>query len=117
MKLLNKINFLITPKQRKKLIILSLFIFIGMILEIVGLSILIPILSILLEPETYQNNFLIDLEKFNFSKTKKIVITYTPFSLGASYLSKQSNHLNLTQKVFSLKNRFSFFTGKALHSK
>ena len=59
MKLLNKINFLITPKQRKKLIILSLFIFIGMILEIVGLSILIPILSILLEPETYQNNFLI----------------------------------------------------------
>ena len=57
----------------------------------------------------YQNNFLIDLEKFNFSKTKKIVITYTPFSLGKSYLSKQSNHLNLTQKVFSLKKIISKF--------
>ena len=48
---LKKINFLITKRQRKGLVILTLLLFIGMFLEIFGLGILIPTISIILDPE------------------------------------------------------------------
>ena len=48
---LKKINFLITNRQRKGLLILTFLLFVGMILEVFGLGILIPALSILLEPD------------------------------------------------------------------
>ena len=38
---LKKINFLITKRQRKGLVILTLLLFIGMVLEVLGLGILI----------------------------------------------------------------------------
>ena len=53
---LKKINFLITKKQRKGLVILTLLLFVGMILEVFGLGILIPALSILLDPEMIETN-------------------------------------------------------------
>jgi len=51
-----KINFLITKRQRKGLVILTLLLFVGMILEVFGLGILIPALSILLDPEMIETN-------------------------------------------------------------
>ena len=48
---LKKINFLITKRQRKGLVILTLLLFVGMVFEVFGLGILIPALSILLDPE------------------------------------------------------------------
>ena len=48
---LKKINFLITKRQRKGLVILTFLLFIGMVLEVFGLGILIPALSILLDPD------------------------------------------------------------------
>ena len=53
---LKKINFLITKRQRKGLVILTLLLFVGMILEVFGLGILIPALSILLDPEMIETN-------------------------------------------------------------
>ncbi len=49
---LKKINFLITKRQRKGFIILSLLLFFGMILEVFGLGILLPLLTVLLDPKS-----------------------------------------------------------------
>ena len=49
----------------------------------------------------YQHNFFINLEKLNLKKTKFIVFTSTPISLSKTYISKQSNHSYLTQKIYS----------------
>lgn len=49
----------------------------------------------------YQHNFFMNLEKLNLNKTKFLVFTSTPVSLSKTYLSKQSNHNYLTQKIYS----------------
>ncbi len=49
----------------------------------------------------YQHNFFMNLEKLNLKKTNFIVFTSTPISLGKTYLSKQSNHNYLIQKIYS----------------
>ena len=55
----------------------------------------------------YQKNFLEKIDDFNLDKTEIILFTYTPFSLGKKYSSKQSNHINLVQNVHSLKTLIS----------
>lgn len=54
---LAKINSLLTISQRRGLIILILLLFIGMILEVFGLGIIIPMINILLDPEMVENTF------------------------------------------------------------
>ena len=49
----------------------------------------------------YQHDFFSTFDKLNFNKTKFIVFTSTPISLSKTYLSKQSNHTNLIQKIYS----------------
>ena len=56
---IKKINFLITKRQRKGLIILIFLLFIGMVLEVFGLGILIPAISILLDPKMIEKTPLI----------------------------------------------------------
>ena len=51
---LKKLNFLITKPQRTALMVLSLLLFFGMILEIFGLGVLIPGISILLDPLAFE---------------------------------------------------------------
>ena len=59
LKELKKINFLVTKNQRKKILILSVLIFIGMIFEALGLGLFIPILSSLLDPENIGESSLV----------------------------------------------------------
>ena len=53
---LKKVNFLITKRQRKGLVVLTLLLFIGMILEAFGLGILIPTISIISDPKMIESN-------------------------------------------------------------
>ena len=53
---LNKINFLITKRQRKGLLILTFLLIIGMVLEVFGLGALIPVLSLLLDPKIMEES-------------------------------------------------------------
>ena len=63
--ILKKINFLVSKVQRKKLIILSFLLFVGMILEFLGLGILIPVLNILIDSNEFsQNKYLMSLRNF-----------------------------------------------------
>jgi len=52
----------------------------------------------------YQKDFIKNFNSFDLIKTKYILFTATPFSLGKTYESIQSNHTNLTQIVYSFDN-------------
>lgn len=54
--MLKKIIFILSPKQIKGIVLISLLLFLGMILEAFGLGVLLPIISFILEPETLINN-------------------------------------------------------------
>jgi len=49
----------------------------------------------------YQDNFLEKIKNFKLKNTKYILITHTPFSLLKNYSSKQTNHPNLVQNIYS----------------
>ena len=100
---LKKINFLITKRQRKGLVILTLLLFIGMFLEIFGLGILIPTISIILDPEiTDKTPFILTIRNF-FSEFSDLSFVF--LFLGALvlvYLIKSVFIVFLTHK----QNRF-----------
>ena len=108
---LKKINFLITKRQRKGLVILTLLLFVGMILEVFGLGILIPALSILLDPEMIETSTSLSLIRSFFSKLSNqnflflilafIVVVYFLKSLFIVFLTHKQNRFltNLTAYV------------------
>ena len=58
---IKKISELVSKRQRRGLILLTFLLFIGMIFEIIGLGIIIPLLEAIVEPEKVRsslNNFL-----------------------------------------------------------
>ena len=100
---LKKINFLITKRQRIGLVILTFLLFIGMFLEIFGLGILIPTISIILDPEiTDKTPFILTIRNF-FSELSDL--SFALLFLGALvfvYLIKSVFIVFLTNK----QNRF-----------
>ena len=86
---LKKLNFLITKRQRKGFIVLTFLLFVGMILEVFALSILIPALSIILNPETIEKTFLIGEIRIFFSEiSDKSFIYLFLFCVVLLYLIK-----------------------------
>lgn len=54
-----------------------------------------------------------DLDQvINFKKTLKIIITHTPITVNKKFISKQSNHINLQQKIFNYYDLIKFFKKK-----
>lgn len=114
---LKKINFLITKRQRKGLVILTLLLFVGMILEVFGLGILIPALSILLDPQMIETNYLVSFMRSFFSQLSNqnflflilvfIVILYFLKSLFIVFLTYKQNRFlsnliaQISNKLFS----------------
>ena len=108
---LKKINFLITKRQRKGLVILTLLLFIGMILEVFGLGILIPALSILLDPDMIETNSLVKFarsffleysnQNFLFIVLGTIVTVYFLKSLFLVFLTHKQNRFlsNITAYI------------------
>jgi ABC-type multidrug transport system fused ATPase/permease subunit len=108
---LKKINFLITKRQRKGLVILTLLLFVGMILEVFGLGILIPALSILLDPEMIETNSLVSFvrsfflgysnQNFLFIVLGTIVTVYFLKSLFLVFLTHKQNRFlsNITAYI------------------
>ena len=108
---LKKINFLITKRQRKGLVILTLLLFIGMILEVFGLGILIPALTILLDPNMIETNSLVTFgrsffleysnQNFLFIVLGTIVTVYFLKSLFLVFLTHKQNRFlsNITAYI------------------
>jgi len=123
---LKKINFLITKRQRKGLVILTMLLFVGMILEVFGLGILIPALSILLDPEIIEKTPVLHNIRDHFSELSNqsfliifllsIVLIYFIKTLFLVFLTHKQNRFlsNITafmsNKLFEsyLKQPYSF---------
>jgi ABC-type multidrug transport system fused ATPase/permease subunit len=116
---LKKINFLITKRQRKGLVILTLLLFIGMILEVFGLGILIPALSIILEPEMLEKTPLISSIRNYFSEFSDqsfiflflgaIVVVYLIKSLFIIFLTHKQNRFLTNITAYISNNLFSSY--------
>jgi ABC-type multidrug transport system fused ATPase/permease subunit len=100
---ISKINFLLTKKQRSQLLFLVLFLIFGMILEIFGLGILIPVLAIILDPDKIKETPILNLLKSQFSHLNDqyflalflllIIIFFIVKSLYLVYLTHKQNRI------------------------
>jgi ABC-type multidrug transport system fused ATPase/permease subunit len=116
---LKKINFLITKGQRKGLVILTLLLFVGMILEVFGLGILIPALSIILDPEMAEKTPLISFirnyftefsdQNFIFLFLGAIVLVYLIKSLFIVFLTHKQNRFLTNITAYISNNLFSSY--------
>jgi ABC-type multidrug transport system fused ATPase/permease subunit len=127
---LKKINFLLTIRQRKGLVLLSFLLFFGMILEVFGLGILVPTLNVIIDPQALDTNSLISNIKdffpqlsdndFAFNFLIFIVLIYFVKSLFLVFLVfKQNRFLTnytayITNALFSsyLSQPYSFHLKK-----
>jgi ABC-type multidrug transport system fused ATPase/permease subunit len=50
---IKKLNFLITKRQRRLLVILNVLLFIGIFFEVFGSGVLIPAISVVLDPDFF----------------------------------------------------------------
>lgn len=58
-------------------------------------------------------NKLSDLDQvIDLKKTLKIIITHTPITIKKEFITKQSNHMNLHQKIFNYNDLINFFKKK-----
>ena len=103
MNTLKKLNLLITKRQRKGLIILTFLLFFGMFLEVFGLGVLIPALSILLDPEAIEKTIILRDIRFFLSDLsyQKFIILFL-CSIVFVYVIKAFFLILLTHK----QNRF-----------
>jgi len=116
---LKKINFLITKSQRKKLAILTFLLFVGMIFEVFGLGILIPTLSIILDPEfidktplflTIRNYFpYVSDKNFTYFFLIFIVLVYFLKSLFMIFLLFKQNRFLTNTVTFISNSLFSSY--------
>ena len=83
-----KIRALLTIEQKRALIILSGLLLIGMFFEILGLGMLLPILTILLNPAQLSEVFVhinfVDLDVFSYND----IVVFCLFSLFFIYVIK-----------------------------
>ena len=109
---LKKINFLLTKRQRKGLVLLSFLLFFGMILEVFGLGILVPALNVIIDPQALDTNSLISNIKdffpqlsdndFAFNFLIFIVLVYFVKSLFFSFFGIQAKQISY--KLYCLYN-------------
>ena len=86
---LKKINFLISKSQRKKLIVLTILLFVGMILEFFGLGILVPVLNILIDPSAFaKNEYFASLRDFFTGISDQSFILYLLGFIVVFYIAK-----------------------------
>lgn len=106
-----KLNFLITKKHRKNLFLLSFLLLIGMILEVFGLGIIVPVISIILQPDFVETNIYVNkltsfigpINYFNFISFFLILVIaiYIIKTFFLVFLSLKQNRFlsNLTSYV------------------
>jgi len=111
---LKKINFLISKSQRKKLIILTILLFIGMILEFFGLGILVPVLNILIDPSAFsQNQYFESLKEFFKGISDQSFILYILGFIVVFYAAKSCFLVMLAFK----QNRFLSLLNASISNK
>lgn len=85
---LKKLNFILNKKVKKKIIFLSLLLFIGMFFEILGLGSLLPVLSLIASPDTLKNYPIISDINFLNQLTYNYLVLYLLIGIAVIYLFK-----------------------------
>ena len=116
---LKKINFLITKRQRKGLVILTFLLFIGMIFEAFGLGVLVPALSILLNPDLLESTpYISSIRELMPNLTSQnfiifflltIVFVYTIKTIFLVFLTFKQNRFLTNITAFISNNLFSSY--------
>jgi ABC-type multidrug transport system fused ATPase/permease subunit len=104
MNIIKIISRLLNPKQKRKVIFLSVFILIGIILEMLGIGILIPVMTIILRTDdNLQNQYLILIFESLGKPSKQNFIFVLLLVIGLFYLFKYYFlvFLNKLQSTFS----------------
>lgn len=110
--LLDKIRYIFDRKQKMQLVLLGVMIFVGGLLETLGVGAMIPLVEALLSPENVQayingNSFLKSICTFFHIVTVKQIIMVLLFGMMAIYIIKNVYVLFLTykQNSFITQNR------------
>ena len=112
-----KIRQILPKNQKKALVLLSGLLFIGMVFEILGLGILFPILTVLLDPEKMRI-WLNDIAYFDFSVySYNEILIFCLISIFVVYLSKTLFLVFLTYKQNIILENVVAFIQKRLYSK
>ena len=112
-----KIRQILPKNQKKALVLLSGLLFIGMVFEILGLGILFPILTVLLDPEKMKI-WLNEIVYFDFSVySYNEILIFCLISIFAVYLSKTLFLVFLTYKQNIILENVGAFIQKRLYSK
>ena len=85
---LNKINFIIGDTYRKKIIFLVVLLFIGMFFEILGLGSLLPVLSLIANPENLKEIPLLSEISYLNELTYNYLVLVLLILIGILYLIK-----------------------------
>ena len=112
-----KIRQILPKNQKKALVLLSGLLFIGMVFEILGLGILFPILTVLLDPEKMRMS-LDNISYFDFSGySYNEILIFCLVSIFAVYLSKTLFLVYLTYKQNIILENVVAHIQKRLYSK
>jgi ABC-type bacteriocin/lantibiotic exporter with double-glycine peptidase domain len=119
---LKKINFLITKRQRRGLVILTLLLFIGMVLEVFGLGVLVPAISILLDPDIIGKTPILEGIRHYFSDLSyqsflmlflfSIVLVYLVKSLFLGFLTFKQNRFLSNVTAYISNKLFECYLGQ-----
>jgi len=102
MNLLKKINYIFDIRQKAKLVILMLLILWGSILELVGVSAILPLVNIAMDPEVIQDNKYFEMIAVWFElQTANQFILFFSILMAALYIVK--NSYMILYKNFQLK--------------
>jgi len=112
-----KIRQILPKNQKKALLLLSGLLFIGMLFEILGLGILFPILTVLLDPEK-MGIWLNEIAYFDFSiYSYNEILIFCLVSIFVVYLSKTLFLVYLTYKQNIILENVVAHIQKRLYSK
>lgn len=112
---LKKLNFILTKRQRLSLLVLSGLLFLGMVLEIFGLGVLIPGISILLDPLTFEKYpVLSKLTLFFGLETQNQFIVFSLALILLIYFVKTIFLVILSYKQNSFLSRLSAYISNTL---
>ena len=104
LKTLIKINSFINSQEKRNAVYLLLFVFIGIILETAGVGFIFPIISVLLEPEPYDDDDYISYLYQLFgdpSKSNLVVMLLTIFGIFYVFKNIYLSFLTWKQTSFS----------------
>ena len=114
---LNKISVLLSKNEKKALLILSILLLIGMFLEVLGLGILLPLITLILDPKKLNSIFdqlgFLSINQLEYNE--KVLLSL--ISIIIVYLIKASFQILITHRQNFIIERLGADLGSKLYQK